>query len=282
MNKTLFVYLALIGSTSLSAAKFDYDSDGYEGNYDGNYVQIMKRPDRAPAPILSGPIQGPQGPQGPQGKPGPQGPHGLTGPQGETGPQGSQGEAGPQGPQGEVGLQGEAGPQGETGPQGPQGEVGPQGEAGAQGPQGPQGIPGQSTETTYAYYYKVLNDAVEPNGNIAFEGTGAESAISNNNGAIFIQEAGNYEISYFVSPLGGSVLKIGLKANDVILPGSIIKAAFLAEQDNRITLSGNAIAAFSANDVLEVVNLSEGPLTFENDIEALNASIKIKKVSLSQ
>lgn len=255
-------------------------------------------------------IQGIQGPTGPQGLQGIQGIQGPTGPTGPQGIQGVPGEIGPTGPQGLQGVQGVAGVTGPTGPQGPQGIAGTVGATGPTGPQGLQGIQGVTGPTGPQGLQGVQGEigATGPTGpagpaaTTSYGGlydTSAETLVLTNTtettvpltvatpalnvtpgtNTITVNEAGDYEIDYFISGTTGTddTITLSVLNNGAVLAGSSVSQDIIAGTDTII--KGKTIATLSAGDVVSLGLLSATATgTFDLN-ENTNAYLDIVQLS---
>ncbi|WP_180230382.1 Gly-Xaa-Xaa repeat protein [Bacillus cereus] len=184
-------------------------------------------------------------------EPGPQGNTGPQGPQGNTGPQGPQGNTGPQGPQGDQGPQGNTGPQG---PQGPQGDQGPQGNTGPQGPT----LPITAASVSAWSSSQVVNSFAA----IQFNETNFLQNLSfNGSDTITILTTGVYKLEFYVSiastpaPPNPTLLAFAKNGN----PNLSGNAMGIVTTGGEISTS--LIISLTAGDSIQVINVSNAPLT---------------------
>ncbi|MFA6914834.1 MAG: collagen-like protein [Parachlamydiales bacterium] len=248
-------------------------------------INVLEDPGPPGPPGPTGPpgSEGLTGPRGLRGIPGVSGPTGGTGPQGATGPQGTQGFSGipgPQGTPGESNIPGPQGPQGEPGPQGIQGQPGTDGSQGAPGPQGPQG---QTTLEAYTSFYKTTNDSVSSFQPIIFDQLGASKGdiiYNMEDGSIHIPETGDYAIAYTVVGNSTNVIAAGILLNgQTVVVNSRVKSN--VAENSYVTITNNIINSFTGGDVIQLINLGENTLVFDNTgalLPTINASIAIVKL----
>ncbi len=184
----------------------------------------------------------------------------------------------PQGPTGPIGA---TGPTGDTGPIGPSGIQGPTGETGATGATGPTG-PAYGLNA-YGGIYATGNQSITLTAStpspIALGATMPNEGVSygtvNN---ITIEEAGDYEIDYFVEVSSNTQADVTLSVrndSEDIQPSPITKNL----QASTLTdYNGSIIATLEEGDNINLAFQSESTPTLTLDDNDLNASLIVKKL----
>lgn len=193
----------------------------------------------------------------------------FTIPAGATGPAGTTGATGPQGLQGPAGVTGAAGPigpQGPTGPAGPTGAVGPANGLNAYG--GRYSDAAQTLSLTAGGQTQVGLPATTPSLNTSY-------AAAN---SITVGQAGNYEISYFLSATGAAAaaLTLAVRQNGTNIPSAVITRTLVA--GTNAIYSGSTIAALTAGGVVDMA--LSAPLAVGVSLgTGVNVSLTIKKLN---
>ena len=260
-------------------------------------TQLISVPYALYAETSGSSIQGPTGLTGANGATGNVGATGLTGVTGATGNVGAVGLTGATGATGNVGATGLTGATGNVGPTGltgPTGNVGATGFAGPTGPQGNIGLTGP-TGATGINGATGATGATGVTGNLssqfcrAYMNTGAQSILTGgyvnfnsdlsqgitfSGGTTFtLSSSGTYLISCSLSDASSGTFKFGIYQNGVLTPGG----AFSIVNSTTIATFVTIINA-AANDIIQVVNISNSTVSINSQVGSTSASMNIVKL----